>query len=104
MRCYESELINSNLSVYTIDKLLSLNTYSKEILLLTILFSSIPQSRTFSPNLSENKFDNNSKITNTIISIVVLIEALKKANILGIKRKVIKSSNLGYFYSNILIL
>ena len=43
-------------------------------------------------------------MTNTIISVVVLIEALKKANILGIKEKVVKSSNLGYFYSNILIL
>ena len=43
-------------------------------------------------------------MTNTIISIVVLIEALKKANILGIKEEIVKSSNLGYFYSNILIL
>ena len=43
-------------------------------------------------------------MTNTIISIVVLIEALKKANILGIKEEVVKSSDLEYFYSNILIL
>ena len=43
-------------------------------------------------------------MTNTIISIAVLIEALQKANILGIKEKVVKSSDLGYFYSNILII
>ena len=43
-------------------------------------------------------------MTNTIISVVVLIEALNKANILGIKEEVVKSSDLGYFYSNILIL
>ena len=43
-------------------------------------------------------------MTNTIISIVVLIEALNKANILGVKEKAVKSSDLGYFYSNILIL
>ena len=43
-------------------------------------------------------------MSNSIISIVVLIEALKKANILDIKGKVVKLSNLEYFYSNILIL
>ena len=43
-------------------------------------------------------------MTNTIISVVVLIEALNKANILDIKEEVVKSSDLGYFYSDILIL
>ena len=90
MRYYKLESINSSPSIYTIDKLLSLNTYSKELLLLTIPFSSTSQSRTSSSNLLENKFNNNSKIANTIISIVVLIEALNKANILDIKEKVLK--------------
>ena len=43
-------------------------------------------------------------MANTIISVVVLIEALNKANILGIKEEAVKSSDLGYFYSNVLIL
>ena len=43
-------------------------------------------------------------MTNTIISIAVLIEALQKANILEVKEEVVKSSDLGYFYSNVLIL